>query len=341
VIRVTLRQLRVQALIGIGLLAVLAIVLAVTGVQLAGVNDAFEAACKVTGDCTSSANPIFADDPSLHVFLPLVALIAPVVIGLFLGAPLIAGELETGTFRLAWTQSVTWRRWFAVKLGVAGLAAVAIGGLLTLMIDWWMLPFDAASQNRFDPLDFGFHGLAPIGYAAFAFAFGVTAGVLLRRTVAAMGATLVGFAIARLAVTGWVRPDLAAPLHESLTFSAARPVIGLQGSTFSLIPPLVRIPNGWVYSATVVDGSGHALTSQGLAQACPALGQVVKAGPSGGPPTAVHACIDRLAATFHTLVTYQPASRFWPFQWAETGIFLVAALALCGLAWWWLRRQYG
>jgi ABC-2 type transport system ATP-binding protein len=38
--------------------------------------------------------------------------------------------------------------------------------------------------------------------------------------------------------------------------------------------------------------------------------------------------------TFHTVVTYQPASRFWPFQWAEMGIFLVTALALCGLTYW-------
>ena len=44
--------------------------------------------------------------------------------------------------------------------------------------------------------------------------------------------------------------------------------------------------------------------------------------------------------TLHTVVTYQPASRFWPFQWAEMGIFLAAALALCGLTYWWLRRQY-
>ena len=341
-IRLTLRQFRAEAVIGLGLLAVLAVVLAMTGIHLAQVNDAFVATCRTTGDCTASANPIFADDPSLHVFLPLIVLVMPALIGLFLGAPLIAGELETGTFRLAWTQSVTRRRWLAVKLGLVGLAAVAIGALLTGMVDWWQGPFDAATQNRFDPLNFGFHGVAPIGYAAFAFALGATTGVLLRRTVAAMGATLVGFVAARVAVTAWVRPNLVAPLHESLAFSAARPVIGVQApaSTFSIIPPLVNIPNGWVYSTAVVDTSGHALTSQGLQQACPALGQLLNAGPPAGPPTAVHACIDTLAATFHVGVTYQPASRFWPFQWTETGIFLAAAVALCGLAWWWLRHQY-
>jgi hypothetical protein len=340
VIRLTVRQSRAAAIIGFGCLAVLAVLLVITGVDLAQVNAAFAATCHATGDCAAAANPIFQDDPSLHVFLPLIVLVAPAVIGLFLGAPLIATEFENGTFRLAWTQSVSRRRWLAVKLSLVGLAAVAMGGLLTWMVDWWQGPFDAATQDRFDPLNFGYHGIVPLGYTAFAFALGVAAGVLLRRSVAAMGVTLVGFVAARVAVTSWVRPILTAPLQESLSFSAARPAIGVQAgsASFSVIPPLVSIPNGWVYSAAVVDASGHALTSQGLQQACPALSQVLSA-PAGTPPTAVHACIDTLSATFHTVVTYQPASLFWPFQWAELGIFIAAALVLCGLAYWWLRRQ--
>ncbi len=223
-IRLTLRQFRTEAVIGFGLLAVLAILLAITGIHLAQVNDAFEVTCKAIGDCAASANPIFQDDPSLHTFLPLIVIVMPAVIGLFLGAPLIAGELETGTFRLAWTQSVTRRHWLAVKLGLVGLAAVAMSVLLTGMVDWWQSPFDAASQNRFNTLNFGFHGVAPIGYAAFAFALGVTAGVLLRRTVAAMGATLVGFVAARVAVTAWVRPESrrAAPRVPRVLGRAAR-----------------------------------------------------------------------------------------------------------------------
>jgi hypothetical protein len=54
----------------------------------------------------------------------------------------------------------------------------------------------------------------------------------------------------------------------------------------------------------------------------------------------LQACLTRLTSTFHTVVTYQPPSRFWSFQWAEMGIFLAAALALCGFTYWWLRRQY-
>lgn len=342
-IRLTMRQFRTAGIVGFGLVAVLAILLVVTGSHLAQVNDAFEATCRAAGDCAPTSNPIFQDDLGLHVFLPLIVLVTPALLGLFVGAPLIASELETGTFRLAWTQSVTRRRWLAVKLGLVGVAALAIGGLLTWLVDWWQRPFDAASQNTFDPLAFGFHGIAPIGYAAFAFALGVATGALLRRTVAAMGATLVGFVVARIAFTAWIRPNLASPLHESLSFAVAHPVVGLAApsDTLSLIPPLVSIPNGWAYSTAVVDASGHTLTSQGLQQACPALSQVLNAGPAAGPPTAVHACIDKLAATYHVAVAYQPASRFWPFQLAETGFFLAVGLALCALTYWWLQRQPG
>ena len=71
----------------------------------------------------------------------------PGIIGIFWGAPLVARELEAGTFRLAWTQSVTRTRWLAVKLGVVGLASMAVAGLLSLMVTWWASPLDRANMN--------------------------------------------------------------------------------------------------------------------------------------------------------------------------------------------------
>ena len=70
--------------------------------------------------------------------------LAPALIGLFWGAPLIARELETGTYRLAWNQSVTRSRWTLAKLGIGGLASVAVAGLLSLMITWWASPINTA-----------------------------------------------------------------------------------------------------------------------------------------------------------------------------------------------------
>ena len=366
-IRVALRQFRTEAIAGFGLLAAFAIVLAVTGPHLAHVYDDFETTCKTARDCTTAPNPVLNVDKSLQSALPFIVAIAPALVGLFFGAPLIARELETGTFRLAWTQSVTRRRWLTVKLGVVGIAAIAIGGVLTWLANWWASPLDAVNQNRFGVADFSFHGIAPIGYAAFAFALGVTAGVLIRQTIAAMAVTGAGFAAARFAVTYWVRPNLASPVLKDLPLSAGSGigfVIGgsngttmvLNGSIHSgvaapgvgevvLTPPRVNVPNGWVYSTAAVDKAGHAPTDHELFQACPVLKQVSEQLAAGrtpaGPSTAqVHACAAKLSTTFHTVLTYQPASRFWPFQWAEMGIFLAAALVLCGLTFWWLRRQY-
>ena len=358
-IRFTFMQSRASLLVGAIGLAVVAIVLAITGPNLAHVYDAFESSCKAAGNCATAPNPVLNLDRPIRSALAFIVILAPALVGLFFGAPPIAREFETGTFRLAWTQSVTRQRWLAVKLGLIGIAAMAIGGLLTWMANWWASPLDAVNQNRFGAANFSFNGVAPIGYAAFAFALGATAGVVLRRTVPAMAVTGAGFAAARVAVTYWVRPNLASPVHESLPLSAGSGPGFLYGDSQGtmnynapvqngvptpgvgqavLTAPQVSVPNGWVYSTTAVDKAGHAPTSHYLLQACPALKQLSKP----QPPSAeqLQACITRLTSTFHTVVAYQPASRFWPFQWAEMGVFLAAALVLCAFTYWWLRRQY-
>jgi len=358
-IRFTLMQSRASVLVGAIGLGVVAVVLAITGPHLAHVYDAFESSCKVARDCATAPNPVRNSDKALRSALPFIVAIVPALVGLFFGAPLIAHELETGTFRLVWTQSGTRKRWLAAKLGLVGIVAMAISGLLTWMTDWWASPLDAVNQDRFGLANFSLHGIAPIGYAAFAFALGVTAGVLLRRTLPAMAVTVAGFAAARVAVTYWVRPNLASPVRESLPLSAGSGPGFLYGSSQGtmnfnayiqsgvptpglgqvvLTAPQVNVPNGWVYSTTAVDKAGHAPTSHSLFQACPVLKQFSK--PQSSQTAQLQACITRLTSTFHTIVAYQPPSRFWPFQWAEMGIFLAAALALCGFTYWWLRRQY-
>jgi hypothetical protein len=355
VIRLALRQFRTEAIGALAVLIALAIVLAVTGGHLVSVSNAFKSSCNASHDCATVLNLVVGLDGPLFHALEFIGIIAPSLIGLFFGAPLIAREIEVGTFRLAWTQSVTRRRWLAVKFGVVGLAAMAFGGLLTWMANWWASPIDAVNQDRFSPTQFGYHGVAPIGYAAFAFALGVTAGVLLHRTIPAMAVTLAGFAAVRFAVAEWVRPDFASPARESLPFPPASALgsgLAFPGgpTTIAIRVAQATVPNGWVYSTAVVNQSGSVPTSQYLAHACPVyLGTpVTQQPPSGGKFSATNspvqsqadACIHKLSATMHTLVTYQPGSRFWMFQWAEMGIFIAAAVALCGLTYWLLRRQY-
>jgi hypothetical protein len=117
------------------------------------------------------------------------------------GVVVSRNRLIAGTLRLTWNQSVTRTRWMAAKLGLVGLvglAAMATAGLLSLMVSWWAGPIDQAGGfpvtmgqlSRFSPLVFDARGLAPVGYAAFAFTLGVTVGVLTRRTLGIPGRIL-------------------------------------------------------------------------------------------------------------------------------------------------------
>ena len=152
--------------------------------------------------------------------------LAPALLGAFLGAPLVARELETGTYRLAWSQSVTRRRWLASRLaltvGVAGLTVAAA----SLAVTWWSAPLDGAvSQtrgalpDRLTPVAFAMRGVVPVGYAAFAVVLGATAGAVLRRTLPAMAVTLALYVAIQIVVPMWVRPHLLAPVTSTLSFS--------------------------------------------------------------------------------------------------------------------------
>jgi hypothetical protein len=333
----TWRQFRAQALTAATVLAALAIVLAATGPNLAHLFDVYVAGCRGTGAC-QAATSAFANHAALEMglFLGLVVLLyaAPALIGVFWGAPLIAREIDAGTFRLAWSQSVTRRRWLAVKLSLVGLAAMATAGLLSLMVDLWSRPIYAtalrATASRLDisklgPMLFGTNGIAPVGYAAFAFTLGVTAGVLIRRTLPAMAITLGVFALVQVGWANWIRPHVITPLRQALPFNMADSQmvsIGTNGQ-MTLAGGFSK-PGAWVLSDQVITPAGHVFTG-------PASKQCLNG--------SFQSCSNWLASLhLRSVITYQPPSRFWTFQWYETGIFLVLAVALAGFCYWRVRR---
>jgi len=72
-----------------------------------------------------------------------------------------------------------------------------------------LIPYATVASSADEVADFDTHGITPLGYAAFAFTLGVTAGALIRRTVPAMAVTLAIFAALQVAMPLWVRPNLA------------------------------------------------------------------------------------------------------------------------------------
>jgi hypothetical protein len=225
----TWRQFRVQVLTAVAVLAAFAILLAATGPHLASLYASSGITGCHGGSCATAANAFLArlavTSPYSIVYLLGIGLIlvAPAVTGIFWGAPLIARELETRTFTLAWNQSITRTRWLAVKLALTGLAAMAVTEALSLIYAWWADPIGKAINlfgddkpfigGRFSSVIFATHGITPLGYAAFAFTLGTAAGALIRRTVPAMAITLAIFAAAQVAIPLWVRPHLIPPDH--------------------------------------------------------------------------------------------------------------------------------
>ncbi len=375
--QLTWLQFRLQWLVAMLALMVVAVIVGLTGFHLAHLYDTDVAPCLVQGQAIGSAGScgitltsFIHSDALLQNVLRDVLLAAPALLGIFWGAPLVAHELESGTFRLVWTQSVSRRHWLAIKLGVVGLASAAVVGLLSLMITWWFNPIDRVNANviywqgpinlnlnRFDPSVFDLRGIVPVGYALFAFALGVTAGLLVPRILPAMAITLPLFIGGRFAVT-WIRPHLIAPVRQSLALvwgPGAGIAQGGTGTGFFVIPPTPKLPNAWIYSNVLVDQSGHAPTSQFLQSTCPALtvdlsgpasnvgsGSVsatAAPGPGGPAEQQVHACASAIAAQFHQVVTYQPADRYWAFQGLETAIFIALALLLGWFCFWWIRYR--
>jgi hypothetical protein len=348
----TWRQLRAQAAMMAAALAVLAVILALTGPGLADDYSTGLAACTTeSGGCARFLDRFFQDHRGPFLAVTAVVLILPALIGLFWGAPLIARELEAGTHRLVWNQTITRTRWLAVKLGLTGLAVIAAAGLGTLAVTWWAGPIDKTAFNNFarmEPLLFGARGIVPIGYAAFAFALGVTVGMLVRRTLPAMALTLTGFVAVQVAMPLLVRPHLAAPVRSTIEITES----GLDGLAAPRgggpIRVMLRAPEtgayrgAWVLSSHGVDASGHAVSTISLSGsgACAPHQEAPRKAPAVKPGEELAPCFAEMKRLgYRHQVTYQPAGRFWAFQWYETGIYLALALGLAGLCFWRLRRR--
>lgn len=352
-IRLSLRQFRAQACVAIGLLLLAAVLLAATGPHIAQIYDGYakaQAACVASSRC-GHVNINLGELDQLLELIGTALVAVPGLIGAFWGAPLISRELEQGTHRLAWTQSVTRTRWLAVKLALVGASSVAATGLLSLMVTWWSSPIDHANMNRFSAGLFGERNIAPLGYAAFGFALGVTAGILIRRTLPAMATTVAVFLGVRLAFTYLIRQHLLTPVHLAQPLASVVNGFGqYNNGPQTLFAGASNLPNAWIYATRIVDSSGHGLTSQVVANACPALLNPLPGGPgptsgtavavpNSGARDALQACITKLSPSYHGIVTYQPANRYWIFQSYETGVFLASALALAALSLYWIRRR--
>ncbi len=313
---VTWRQHRL-ALAGLAaLLGALALWVWLNGLQ---VHHAYAAAVAChpasSGACGNLASYFIADWSTAQLIATLLQAV-PALIGAFVGAPVLARELETGTFRFAWTLGFGRWRWTLAKLVPLAVTVAAAAGLFSLLFSWYFQPyfghqifFDGDNQIPLAPLVFDLRGVAFAAWTLAAFAIGALAGMLIRRAVPAIGATLVAYTGLALAVGLYLRQRYMTPLRTSQ-------------------PDVPRF--AWIISQQWYKGS-QPVSQSVLTQVL--LGAQL-ASKGGGIPQSPSIAQYLVQHGYTLWTSYQPGSRFWPFQWIEGGWLLaLSALLIAATVW--------
>ena len=326
----TWRQFRAQTVVAAAALAAIGVLLLVTARII---TDLYADVAACHSDCASAVTVFLAQFRSSAAFPTYlavlgVAYVLPALLGMFWGAPLIARELETGTHRLVWNQSVTRTRWLAVKLAAGCAIAATSTGLLSWAVTVWSQRVDSASHDRMLPLLYGSRGIVPVAYAIFAFLLGVTTGMLLRRVVPAIAATLAIYVGAVVAMPLWVRAHLVPAQHETIALDPQN----IMGISISPNSGTINVIGGQIEGAWTV--GNRTITSDGTTFTGPV--DLTTCGPDGSQVK----CQEWLGSLgLRQEVLYHPGSHFWPLQWAEAGVFIGLAALLAAFCFWWIRHR--
>ncbi|MCX5398007.1 ABC transporter permease subunit [Streptomyces sp. NBC_00102] len=236
----------------------------------------------------------------------LLAILLPAVYGAFMAGPAIGRELENGTHRLAWTQSVSPARWLTAKLAVPATAVVAATLVLTAARAWASGRAEEYTDEWFMDGLRSASGVLPLAYALFALAVGTLAGLLLRSTLRSMAVALV---VQGLAVYGFDQVRVHLWPAVTATYHSSR--IG----DFR--------PDWWIVDSGYLTSTGERLPYMTCAD-------TTEAG---------DACENALGITGR-YVDYHPESHHWPLQLVETGILLAAAALAVYASYRLLRRLH-
>jgi ABC-type transport system involved in multi-copper enzyme maturation permease subunit len=256
---------------------------------------------------------------AVAVFLQVV----PALIGAFAVAPVLARELETGTFRYAWTQGMGRARWTLAKLVPLAVTLAAAAGAFSVLFTWYFAPFaDQGLQTRLPPLAplvFNLHGVAFAAWTLAACSIGALASMLIRRIVPAIAATMAAWAGLALAAGLFLRQHYLTPLI------AHNP--NLPGSA-------------WIISSWYTGRNGKPLSQAAVSQF---LQSYHPAAATQVGPNSFQTHLDPVGyITQHGYtywVSYQPGSRFWPFQWIEGGYLLGLSVLLITATIWLVRHR--
>ncbi|MEU5343619.1 ABC transporter [Streptomyces sp. NPDC020766] len=237
---------------------------------------------------------------------------APLLIGVFLGAPLLAGDLENGTVKLVNSQSTSRVRWLATKLGVTALVVAVSTAAASAVFTWWWSPVKSSSYVLAwsDGLAFDSSGPVPVALALLTVVGGIAIGMLLRRTLLSMAVTL-GFAVAVQLVWSHFRMSLG----DVITATTSN---GVGAEKFPKLP----------------DGA-HVLDQSYLT----ASGDLIGYGSCNvESEKAANACLEK-AQVVGWNVEYIPISQMSSMQWLGASILLALTAGIAAFVILWGRKR--
>ncbi|MDQ0951356.1 ABC-type transport system involved in multi-copper enzyme maturation permease subunit [Streptomyces phaeochromogenes] len=237
---------------------------------------------------------------------------APILIGVLLGAPLLAGDLEGGTAKLVNAQSTSRVRWLATKLGVTALVVAVSTAAASAVFTWWWSPVKS-SQYALDWSDgnaFDSSGPVPVALSLFTVVGGIAIGMLLRRTLLSIVVTF-GFAV----VVQMVWSHFRMSLGDVITVTTSN---GVGADNFP------KLPDG----AYAVDQSY--LT---------ASGDLIGYGSCNeATDKAANACLEK-AQVVGWNVEYIPISQMSSMQWLGASILLALTAGIAAFVILWGRKR--
>ncbi|MDF9805522.1 ABC transporter permease [Streptomyces anulatus] len=233
----------------------------------------------------------------------------PLILAVFIGAPLIAGDQENGTAQLVTTQSATRRQWLIAKLGLAYTLALVSGVVLSALFTWWWKPYRSVFLSDWiDGAIFDNTGPVLPAFLLFFTAAGITIGTLIRRVLPAMVVTFLFTAI----TTMFVWDELRVRLGDTQIFTY--PMDTELPARYAEAYEVDR----WVGSADgTLYGWGTCAEATEKAQ---------------------NACIKEHGIV-NDVIEYLDYSQMAPMQWTAAGILLAGTALLTAFTLWRVTRR--
>jgi hypothetical protein len=251
--------------------------------------------------------------------------VVPILIAMFIGAPLVAREVESGTYQFAWTQGTPRSAWLTTKLLFLGVTVVVLAIPLGVIASWYAQPVDAIGfASHWQPGQFGVTAVTLPAICLTGLLAGVLIGALLKKIVSAIATA--GLVVGSLVLGIFAYLDNAIfSIHTTAT--TWYPSDGNIGVVNRFAPVGIGPKGswgGWLVNIWYEGSNGvHLSVKEGLQ----VMNRLFSSNPKTTQVESPQYVLTWLANHHYSFwISYQPANRFWITQGIEAAIILALGL---------------